>query len=178
MVGINFLKDESAVEGLPLRIVIAIILFSVILALCAKTLSNFIGDMNEKKLTGELDVIEKNAAAMYMNGGARDINNPLDFPGTVENIHVNIPDNAAFVVFGAMPQADGNPPATRETHADNVYYYVLDDGRVQSISSIARFSANGTDLDRPVVLYPGEYEITLELVRNGNGTYVTIDYSK
>ncbi|MDL5503103.1 MAG: hypothetical protein QSU88_07795, partial [Candidatus Methanoperedens sp.] len=61
----------------------------------------------------------------------------------MENIHVEIPDNAAFVVFGGMPTTNGNvsPPEAGSLHADNVFYYVLNDGRVQTKSSIARFSA-------------------------------------
>ncbi len=174
MVG-KILLNESAAEGLPLRIVIAIILFSVILGLSYKAVHSFISDTNEKKLLYEIDLIEKRAAVMYMNGGARDINKIDDFSGTVENITVKIPDNTAYVVFGAMPQADGKPPETRDAHADNVFFYALTDGRVQTGTSVARFSANDTNLSKPVVLYPGEYELTLELVKNNNGTYVKIE---
>lgn len=171
-------KDESAVEGLPMRVVITIILFSVILGLSAKVVYNFINDTKEKKLLGELDLIEKRAAVMYMQGGARDINNLNDFSGTVETITVKIPDNVAFVVFGSMPTSDGKPLETRDTNAEyanNVYYYVLNDGRVQTKSSIAQFTAKSRNLNKPVVLYPGEYVLTLELVKNDNGMYVQID---
>lgn len=175
MVVSNFLKDESAVEGMPMRVVITLILFSVILGLSSKVVYNFINDTKEKKLIGELDLIEKRAAVIYTQGGARDISNSADFSGTMENITVKIPDNVAFVVFGSMPTPDGKPPVTRDIRADNIYYYVLNDGKVQTKSSIARFSANDTNLNKPVVLYPGEYELTLELVKNNNGTYVKIE---
>lgn len=178
-------KDESAVEGLPMRVVITIILFSVILGLSAKVVYNFINDTKEKKLLGELDLIEKRAAVMYMQGGARYVSNSGetgssdDFSGTVETITVKIPDNVAFVVFGSMPTSDGSPPTKRDAYADNVYYYVLNDGRVQTKSSIARFTAKDPNsnkpVDKPVVLYPGEYVLTLELVKNDNGMYVQID---
>ncbi len=174
MVARNFLKDGSAVEGMPMRIVITVILFSVILSLSAKAVYSFINDSKEKKLADELDLIEKRAALMYTQGGARDINNTDDF-GTMENITVKIPDNVVFVVFGSMPSPDGKSPKTRDIHADNVYYYVLKDGRVQAKSSVARFSADDENLNMPVVLYPGEYELTLELVKNNNGVYVKIE---
>ncbi len=174
MVG-KILNNESAAEGLPLRIVTAIILFSAILGLSYKAIHGFISDTNEKKLLYEIDLIEKSAAVMYVNGGARDIDNPFDFSGTVENITVKIPDNAAYVVFGAMPGADNKPPETRDAHSDNVLFYALTDGKVQTRTSVARFSANDTNLSKPVVLYPGEYELTLELIKNNNGTYVKIE---
>ena len=170
----KFSLDESAVEGLPVRLTVTVILFSVILALSARALYHFVSDENEKKLMGELDMIEKHASIIYMNGGARDMNDLEGFSGTIEKINVHIPDNIAFAVFGGMPTKDGKPPETMDEHSDNVYYYILNDGRVQTRSSVARFSANVTGLNKPLVLYPGEYELTLELVRNNNGTYVRI----
>lgn len=146
---------------MPMRIVITVVVFAVMLGLTGKAASDFIGDVKEKKLMDELDRIEKRAAVMYLQGGARDMNNPSDISGTTESIHVEIPDNTASVVFGGMP---GGLPDAR---ADNVYFYVLDNGRVQAKSSVARFSG-------PAIFYQGEYELELELVRNNNGTFVAI----
>jgi hypothetical protein len=146
---------------MPMRIVVTVVLFAVILGLTGKAASDFINDIKEKKLMDELDRIEKRAALIYTQGGARDINNPGDLSGTVEIIRVKIPDNAAFVAFGGMP--DGAADAL----TDNVYYYVLNNGRVQAKSSIARFSGHS-------VFYPGEYELELELIRNNSGTFVAI----
>ncbi len=168
-------RDDSAVEGMPMRIAIAVILFSVISGLSAKALHDLTYDSMEKNLMGELSLIEKRAAAMYMHGGARDIGNPHDFSGSVERIHVKIPDNVVYVAFGSMPVPGGGVPSIRDLHTDNIYHYVLDNGRVQTGSSIARFSANDSYLSTPFVLYPGEYELTLELVKNNNGTYVRIE---
>lgn len=156
-----FLKNEKASEGMPMRIMVTVVIFSIILGLTGKAASDFIGDVKEKKLMDELDRIEKRASVMYTAGGGRDIKNPDDLSGTMESIRVKIPDNAAFVVFGGMP--DG----AADERTDNVYYYVLNNGRVQAKSSIARFSG-------PAVFYPGEYELTLELIRNNSGTYVAI----
>ena len=157
----RFLNDEQAVEGMPMRIMVTVVIFSVILGLTGKAASDFIGDVKEKKLMDELNRIEKRAALMYIQGGGRDINNPGDLSGTVESIRVQIPDNAAFVVFGGMP--DG----AADARTDNVYYYVLNNGRVQAKSSVVRFSGHP-------VFYPGEYEMELELIRNNNGTFVAI----
>lgn len=146
---------------MPMRIVVTVVVFAVILGLTGKAASDFISDIKEKKLMDELDRIEKRAALMYTQGGGRDLNNPGDLSGTVESIHVEIPDNTAFVIFGRMPDGVAN------ARTDNVYYYVLNNGRVQAKSSIVRFSGNA-------VFYPGEYEMELELIRNNNGTFVDI----
>ena len=146
---------------MPMRIVVTVVVFAVILGLTGKAASDFIGDIKEKKLMDELDRIEKRSAVMYLQGGARDMDNPSDLSGTTESIHVEIPDNTASVVFGGMP--DG----AADARTDNVYYYVLNNGRVQAKSSIVRFSGHA-------VFYPGEYELELELIRNNNGTFVAI----
>ncbi|MBU3966456.1 MAG: hypothetical protein KKG76_03630, partial [Euryarchaeota archaeon] len=97
-----FLRDERAIEGMPMRIMVTVVLFAVILGITGKAASDFIGDVKEKKLMDELDRIEKRASVMYTAGGGRDIKNPDDLSGTMESIHVKIPDNAAYVVFGGM----------------------------------------------------------------------------
>jgi len=169
----NFLVDDYAADSLPMRLVVTVILFSVIIGLSAKAVSLFLNDINEKKLKGELDLIDKRAGMIFIQGGARDIDDPEDFSGTMEKIHVEIPDNTDFVVFGGMPSLDGNPQTSGNLYTDNVFYYVLNDGRVQTRSSIARFFTNSPG--QPFVLYPGEYELTMELVKNKNGTYVKIE---
>lgn len=172
---LKFLHDDNAAEGLPMRLVVTVVLLSVIIGLTSKAASLFINDEKEKKLQGELDIINKRASQMYIQGGARDINKPDDLSGSFENIHLKIPDNTAFVVFGGMPSSDGAPPETANQHTDNVFYYVLNDGSIKTRSSVARFSGNGTGLNEPFVLYPGDYDLTMELVKNKNGTYVKIE---
>ncbi|MFA4957391.1 MAG: hypothetical protein WC556_10525 [Candidatus Methanoperedens sp.] len=172
---INFLHEDTAAEGLPMRLVVTVILLSVVIGITSKAAFLIINDEKEKKLQGELDLINMHASQMYIQGGARNINNPDDFSGSLENIHLKIPDIAAFVVFGAMPSSDGAPPETGNQHTDNVFYYVLNDGKVKTRSSIARFCANGTELNEPLVLYPGDYDLKMELVKNKNGTYVKIE---
>lgn len=172
---IHFLHEDTAAEGLPMRLVVTVVLLSVIIGLTSKAATLFINDEKENTLQGELDILNKRASQMYIQGGARDINRSDDFAGSFENIHLKIPDNTVFVVFGGMPSSDGAPPETTNQHTDNVFYYVLNDGKIKTGSSIARFSANDTDLNRPFVLYPGDYDLTMELVKNNKGTYVKIE---
>jgi len=151
-----FLRDNRGAEALPLRLVVTVILFAVILGLLISSLRNFISDAQEKKLQGDLDTIEKRAALMYKLGGTPET-------GTREEIHISIPSNVAYVVFGGMPGGMGD-------RTDNLYYYVVD-GRTQTRSSISRFRSSSGG---PVILYPGEHDLVLELVKDSNGTYVRV----
>lgn len=165
----RFSNDENAAIGLPVRLVVNVILLSVFIGLSAKAVNIFLSDMNEKKILGELDRIDKTASMMYIQGGARDINVPDDISGTIENIHVEIPDSISYVVLGGMPSGSGT--LIRENpDSDNIFYYEMNDGRVHTRSSIARFMNN---TGQPVVLYPGVYDLTMELVKDINGTYVS-----
>lgn len=175
MTKIHFLHEDTAADGLPMRLVVTVVLLSVIIGLMSKAASLFLNDEKEKTLQGELDIINKRASQMYIQGGARDINKADDLSGSFENIHLKIPDNTAFVVFGGMPSSDGKPPETRNQYNDNVFYYILNDGSFKTRSSVARFCANSSGLDEPFVLYPGDYDLTMELVKNKNGTYVKIE---
>lgn len=136
MISTNLLDNDSAAEGLPMRLVVTVILLSVIIGLSAKAATLFIDDANEKKLKGQLDLIDKRASVLYIQGGAQDIDDPADFSGTMENIHVEIPDNAAFVVFGAMPSPDGNPPGAGNLHTDNVFYFIAKPDNLKSINQL------------------------------------------
>ena len=138
MISTNLLDNDSAAEGLPMRLVVTVILLSVIIGLSAKAATLFIDDTNEKKLKGQLDLIDKRASVLYIQGGAQDIDDPADFSGTMENIHVEIPDNAAFVVFGAMPSPDGNPPGAGNLHTDNVFYFIAKPDNLKSINQLLK----------------------------------------
>ena len=136
MISTNLLDNDSAAEGLPMRLVVTVILLSVIIGLSAKAATLFIDDANEKKLKGQLDLIDKRASVLYIQGGAQDIDDPADFSGTMENIHVEIPDNTAFVVFGTMPSPDGNPPGAGNLHTDNVFYFIAKPDNLKSINQL------------------------------------------
>src|SRR5660398_293249 len=73
MISTNLLDNDSAAEGLPMRLVVTVILLSVIIGLSAKAATLFIDDANEKKLKGQLDLIDKRASVLYIQGGAQDI---------------------------------------------------------------------------------------------------------
>ncbi len=127
----HFLHEDTAAEGLPMRLVVTVVLLSVLVGLTSKAASLFLNDEKEKKLQGELDIINKIASQMYIQGGARDINRSDDLPGSFENINLKIPDIAVFVVFGGMPSSDGTPPETANQHTDNVFYFI---GKPDNIS--------------------------------------------
>jgi len=65
---------------------------------------------------------------------------------------VEIPDNAAFVVFGGIAILDGNPQTSGNLYTDNVFYYILNDACANQIINRTFFYRQS---GQPFVLYPG-----------------------
>lgn len=158
------LRDEHG--ELPIRFTVAVIVLAALVLLGAAALREFLSGRAEDRLAGELELVGRRADMIYMQGGA----GTNDSSGARETVHVSIPHIASYVVFGAMPY-NGSP--LRNNATDNMYYYVLGDGRMNTLSGSARFaSVNGTS--EHVTLYPGEYDIILELTKRGSDEYVVM----
>jgi hypothetical protein len=71
-----------------------------------------------------------------------------------------------------MPSGGETVKDNRVDEESNVYYYALGNGKLRTKSSVTKFSAD--NLSRAAVLYAGSYGLTLELVKDGNGTYVML----
>jgi hypothetical protein len=166
----SFRRDDSAVLGLPMRIVVAAILLAAVLVLSTNAIINFTDEACESRAAEEVDKIALHAAEIYKKGGARNASIEGDF-GTVEQVHVSMPGCVKFAIFGAMP-AGGEAKHERLDAESNVYYYVLGNGKLRTKSSVTKFSAD--NLSRAAVLYAGSYSLTLEPIKDGNGTYVML----
>ena len=171
MLADSFREDDSAVLGLPMRIVVAAILLAAVLVLSTNAIINFTGEACESRAAEEVDRIALHAAEIYKKGGARNASIEGDF-GTVEQVHVSMPGCVKFAVFGAMPSGGESVKDNRVDAESNVYYYALGSGKLRTKSAVTKFSAG--NLSRAAVLYAGSYDLTLELVKDGNGTYVML----
>lgn len=167
----SFRKGDSAILGLPMRLVVAAVLLAAVLVLSTNAIINFTEEACERSAAGEVDKIALNAAEMYKKGGARNVSIEGDF-GTVERMGVNMPGCVKFAVFGAMPSGGESVKDSRVDAESNVYYCVLGNGKIRTKSAVTKFSAG--NLSRAAVLYAGSYDLTLELVKDGNGTYVML----
>jgi hypothetical protein len=78
------------------------------------------------------------------------------------------------VVFGSLPRDGILKPSDFSLIEDmsNSYYFVMDDGTMKTFSSNARFS--GELIDEIAVIFPGDYDLRIELVEFEGKSYVKI----
>ncbi len=167
-----WINDEVGADALPMRFAAAAVLMGIIVALSATALADLTRDAQVKRFSGDLSALEARASAIYQQGGARDVSDAGDNTGTKEIVTFNVPDGAECVVFGAMPPQGGGEPIRTSPHESNIIYYTTYQGITKTLPSRAKYAAL-PDLDEPIVMMPGSYELTLELVKDNNGTYIT-----
>ena len=166
------LFDEAGADALPMRFVAAAVLMGIIVALSATALADITRDAQVKCFSGDLSALEGRVSAIYQQGGARDVSDVWDNTGTKEIVTFNVPDGVECVVFGAMPPQGVGEPIRTDPHESNIIYYTTYQGVTKTLPSKARYAAL-QDLEEPIVLMPGSYELTLELVKDNSGTYIT-----
>ena len=169
----SMLFDEAGADALPMRFVAAAVLMGIIVALSATALADLTRDAQVKCFYGDLSVLDARASAIYQQGGARDVSDVWDNTGTKEIVTFNVPDGVECVVFGAMMPQGGGLPIRTSPHESNLIHYTTYQGVTQTLPSKARYAAL-PGLDEPIVLMPGSYELTLELVTDRSSTYITL----
>ena len=169
----DILFDEAGADALPMRFVAAAMLMGILVALSATAMADFTMEAQVSRFSGDLSALEARAAAIYQQGGARDVSDAEDKTGTKETITFNIPDGVECVVFGAMPLQGEGAAIRISSHESNVIHYTTYQGLTQTLPSKAKYAAL-PGLDKPIVLKPGSYDLTMELVKNNYGTYITL----
>ena len=165
------INNEVGADALPMRFAAAAVLMGIIVALSATALADLTRDAQVKRFSGDLSALEARASAIYQQGGARDVSDIGDNTGTKEIVTFNVPGGVECVVFGAMPPQGWGAIRTNP-HESNIIYYTTYQGVTKTLPSKAKYAAL-PDLDEPIVLMPGSYEMTLELVKDSSGTYIT-----
>lgn len=165
-------SDEVGADALPMRFVVAAFLMGIIISISAAALADFIQDAQVTRFSADLSALEDRAAVIYQQGGARDIADPGDNTGTKESVAFTVPSGIEIVVLGAMPPHT-SMPSSAAFYERNIIYYTTEEGVTTTLTSRARY-ASGPDLDSPIVLTSGTYELTCELVKNREGTFITV----
>ncbi len=158
-------NDEKAVMGLPTYLLVAIITSAAIIAIFSMSIYNISKDTQYQNITNEVDKILSEAENMFEYADS----------GTMVTLTVNLPQNMKFMVFGGLPENNGLAPSTLTLNevTSNDYYFVMDNGRSTTGHTNVRFS--GEQTNEISILYPGTYDLKLELVKENNGkTYVKI----
>lgn len=160
------LHDDKAVMGLPIHILVAITVATIVIAVLSIALYNMWSDSQFHQVEHEIDKITSDAENMFEYADE----------GTMITVHVEFPSYVRFIVFGSLPKNDGiSEPAniTLDENTSNNYYFVMGDGRIKTSHSNARFSGKNTD--EMAVFHAGTYDLKLELIKEVDGkTYVKI----
>ena len=167
------ISNEEGAVALPMRLAAAAILFSILVAISAAALADISREAQVDRFSADLGAFEARASVIYQQGGARNISDPLDNTGTKQTIHLTVPDGIDIVVFGSMPHQNNGIPCPVSPYENNVIYYTTYEGITTTITSSACY-ASVTDFDNPVILTPGSYELTIELVKDSNSTFITL----
>ncbi|MCL7412781.1 MAG: hypothetical protein M8353_04075 [ANME-2 cluster archaeon] len=167
------LYDDAGSDALPMRFAAAAILMGIIITISAAALADFSKDTDISQFSGDLSVLEARASVIYQQGGGRDVSDAGDTTGTKEIVTLTVPNSVEYVVFGAMPPQTGLLPVSTRSRESNIIYYRTYQGHTLTRPSKAKYAALPR-LDEPVILMPGSYELTLELVKDSSGTYVTL----
>lgn len=157
-------KNNRAVIGMPIYLMVAIFVASLIIAVFAFSIYNSVKKSKVEEIKSELEKIISEAENMFEYADE----------GTLVTVSVDFSDSLGFIVFGSMPQNGVLKPTDYNLteESSNNYYFVTDDGAISSYSSNARFSSD--DISKIAVFGPGIYDLSLELENVGGKTYVKI----
>jgi hypothetical protein len=165
------LSDEMGADALPMRFVVAALLMGILIALSATALADFTLDSQITRFSGDLAALEDRSAVIYQQGGARNITDPGDNMGTLETVTFTVPNGIEILVLGAMPPKNNGVPTA--PYEQNLIYYTTNKGVTTTLTSSAKY-ASSPNLDSPIILTSGTYELTCELVKNREGTFITL----
>jgi hypothetical protein len=160
------IHDDKAVMGLPTYILVSITAATIVIAILLIALYGILSDSQFHQVEHELDKIISDAGNMFEYADE----------GTMITVHVEFPSYMRFIVFGSLPKNGGiSEPdnITLDETTSNNYYFVMNDGRIITAHSNARFSGKNTS--EMAVFHAGTYDLKLELVKEVDGrTYVKI----
>jgi hypothetical protein len=156
--------DTRAVVGMPVFLLVAIIVASIIIGFFAFGVLTSIQESQFDIVKKEIEKIVCEAENMFEYADE----------GSLVTVHVDLPDSLNFLVLGGLPVNGISEPSDHslDENMSNNYYFVMDDSNVFSSSSNARFSDNSTN--SIVLLRSGSFDLKLELVKVGGKSYVKV----
>lgn len=156
--------NRNAVVSLPVSLLIALIVSGVVIGMI--TLSAYKGyqDAELYQITRQVNTLLVEAEAMFTYADE----------GSFKRIRVSLPSSLRGIVFGGLPANVSSVPQnqTLREQTSNNYYVVMKDGTTKTYHCSVRFS--DPTFQHSVVLYPGTYDITLEVQTYGGKSYVAI----
>jgi len=157
-------KNEQAMIGHPIYLIIVLVVVTTILTIFSLSIFSTTQQSHWYQIQSQINKIESEATNMFEYADE----------GSLRTLHVDFPSSMRCLVFGSIPK-NGNLMPTNHTldeDSSNNYYLIMDEGTIYTYHSNARFS--GINETTFAVLSPGSYDLTLELVKWEEKTYVKI----
>jgi hypothetical protein len=159
-----FFSDENAVIGQPIYLLIAAFVAAVIIAIFLVSLFTMTLESQTHVVEHQIEKILSQSTTMfeYANEGA------------FATVHVDFPSSMRFIVFGGLPENNTEQPTNLSENelVSNSYYYIMADGSIHTGHSNVRFSSENSS--QVALCLPGSYYLNLELVNEGEKTYVKV----
>jgi len=187
----NFIKNEQAIDTIPLKLIVYLTLIGIILLLVAIGLKNAIPPMDTSIMEQQITRIKPSIEQMQ-SGYARDLADPNAPTGNIRSIELTLPDSLEYLSFGVDPDPDNNgiltdTPPGFVTENGNVIYYKLTgtgkniirlDDRVhlrEGVKNDNRWMPNIIDGFHQALVVDGSSQtLTFELVSDRDMTYTLI----
>jgi archaellum component FlaG (FlaF/FlaG flagellin family) len=159
-----FFSDDDAVVGQPISLLIAAFVAAVIIAIFLVSLVTMTLESQTHMVEHQIDKIISQSTTMFEYAKE----------GAFSSVHVDFPSSMRFIVFGGLPKNNTEQPTNLSENdlMSNSYYYVMVDGSIHTGHSNVRFSARNSS--QVALFHPGSYYLDLELVIEGEKTYVKI----
>ena len=150
--------------GMPAYLVVVLVVAAAVIAIFALSTYFIVQNSQRHLVEHETEKIVSEAENMFEYADE----------GSLVNVHVEFPDSLQFIVFGDLPQNGIMEPTNLalDENTSNNYYFVMNDGTIETFHSNARFS--GKSINEIALFHKGVYDITLELVKENGMTYVKI----
>lgn len=162
---ISMMHCDKGVDFLTMRIVVTLILAAALIAISSTYVNEYLAGASRDMARAEAGRIAELARAEYVDG-CPDI-------GDGQTIDIHVPAGVNRIIFGGVRY--GNSSIGRNA---NAYFIEYTDGRIETFISDAKFAygdqSNHTVIDRPVVLYPGEYTLNTRAMKVNDMIETTI----
>jgi hypothetical protein len=157
-------SGNHAVIGQPVYLVVVLIITATTITIAGLSLSTIMRDGRIHEVECQIEPILTESSLMFEYADE----------GSIVHMRVEFPTSLRFIVFGSLPRNGTKEPTnhTLDENNSNNYYFVMNDGTLRTFHSNARFSDRNTT--QIVVLHPGRYNLTMELMKNEGKTYVTL----
>jgi hypothetical protein len=156
----QFIKEQSAIVGLPVYLLVVIVAFSVAILFLSNITHESLTDQGYLRFSGDIHQLVSSASQIYSYADTQ----------AVVTVDLDVPRSIQMLVLGGLPGTNTSILHNDATSAN--YFYLLTDGSIVVNHASVRFcGANETCWAQ---FSPGHYHVTLQMLTTTEGPYVAV----